>query len=131
VAADDLTIACPAGADTAEGARKSGDYAIGWSGPEGANYRLVEHAADGKDILYEGPQLGSTVTGRLEGDYHYEVGLLEGGDVTHWSERCTVKVDPYPLSLALTFFAFGLVVTVATVALVIRGHRAHRRGEIG
>ena len=75
--------------------------------------------------------MGSTVTGRREGDYHYQVGVLQDGKVSHWSEGCTVLVRPYSLSLAFTFFAFGLVVTLATIALVVKGHRAHRRGELG
>jgi hypothetical protein len=128
------TITCPEGAGTLEGASRGGDYQISWSGSEGASFRLVELEAgapiDSSVVLYEGPQRASTVTGRAEGDYGYAVAEL-GGDQALWSEICQVKVRPYPLTLAFTFFAFGLLVTLATVALIVRGHRAHKRGAIG
>ena len=44
---------------------------------------------------------------------------------------CVVKVRPYPLTLALSFFFVGSLVTLATVIVILRGHRAHKRGEIG
>jgi hypothetical protein len=128
----ELELTCPEGAHTPEGANKGGDFALSWGGPDGGTFRLVEKEAHGDEmIVYEGPQLGSTVTGRTEGDYTYRVGLVDNGDVTRWSEPCDVLVRPYPLSLAFVFFGFGLVVTVATVTLIVRGHRAHRRGDIG
>lgn len=129
----ELALTCPAGAETAEGAQsRGGDYALSWTGPPGATFRLVELPGSG-DLAtrYEGPELGTTITGRTEGHYEYRVGVVHDGDVTQWSEPCTMRVEPYPLSLALTFFAFGLVVTAATAAVIIVGHRAHRRGEIG
>lgn len=128
----DVAITCPAGADTPEGASRGGDYALSWTGPAGAEFKLVETAAEGEPVtLYQGPQLGSAVTGRTRGDYVYNVGLLHEGEVTKWSEPCRVLVTPYPLAVAFVFFGFGLVVTLATIALVVRGHLAHKRGEIG
>lgn len=125
-------ITCPEGTDTPVGASRGGDYSIGWSGPDGAEYRLVETNGGGPDeVLYEGGQLASSVTGRREGDYSYRVGIVEGGEVATWSDSCTVLVRPYSLSVAFTFFGFGLLVTLATVVLIVKGHRAHRRGEIG
>ncbi len=129
----ELTITCPRGADTHEGAQRSGDFALSWTGPDGAVFRLVERpgADDAVTTLYEGPQRGSTVTGRTGGEYGYQVALVEDGVERAWSEPCSVLVVPYPLSLAFVFFGFGLVVTLATVVLIVRGHRAHRRGELG
>ena len=127
----ELQITCPEDADTEAGASKTGAFHLSWTGPEGASYRLVETAGGEDTTVYDGPQLGSSITGRTEGDYAYAVGLVEEGEVSSWSEPCTVLVRPYPLSLALMFFVFGLTVAAATVALVVRGHRAHRRGELG
>lgn len=127
-----LTITCPVGAATLEGASRSGDYQIVWDGPAGATFRLIESAdpTASPQILYEGPQRASTVTGRAQGDFFYQVGLVEAGAVTQWSEHCEVKVRPYPLGVAFTFFGLGLTVTLATVLVVVLGHRAHRRGEL-
>lgn len=127
----DPELSCPPGADTLDGASKSGDYTLRWTGDDGAVFRLVERTPDGEHTLYEGPDFGSTVTGRTEGRYDYHVGVVQDGTVTRWSESCGVVVAPYPLSVAFAFFGFGLVVTIATVTLIVRGHRAHKRGEIG
>lgn len=128
----ELVITCPSGADTPEGASKGGDYALSWIGPKGGEFQLVETPAGGEPLtLYQGQELGSAVTGRAEGDYQYNVGLVEHGQVTTWSEPCRVLVTPYSLPVAFSFFAFGLIVTLSTIALVVSGHRAHRRGEIG
>ena len=110
---------------------KSGDYALRWDGAEGAAFRLVEQSSDGERVIYEGTDTATTVTGRYAGDYRYRVEQVDAADAVVVSEPCLVMVRPYPLGVALAFFGFGLVVTLATVALVIFGHRAHRRGEIG
>lgn len=107
----------------------TGAYRISWNGPEDALFRLEENG----ELLYEGPELATTVSGRTPSDYVYRVGLVESptGTVGSWSSRCSVTVSPPPLSLALGFFSVGFVVFVALLVVVIRGHRAHRRGEIG
>jgi len=125
----ELDITCPDGADTEAGASRSGDFPIQWSGPEGAIYRLIEHAGPPvtQTTLYEGSQKASTVTGRPRGDYRYQVGIVRDGDVVQWSSTCEVQVRPYPLAMAFTFFGLGLVVTLATVLVVLLGHRVHKR----
>jgi len=37
----------------------------------------------------------------------------------------------YALSLAITLLGLGLCVFIAILALIVRGHRAHRRGKLG
>jgi hypothetical protein len=135
----ELVLTCPGG----EGASTSetGAFVIRWNGAIGARFRLVEASSEAAvpdgQVLYEGPQLASTVTGRPQGEYWYGVAELApdaaGGEaaVTRWSEACHVRVEPYPLEIAGLFFAFGLAVSAATIALVVRGHRAHRRGLLG
>lgn len=138
----DVALTCPGG-DTPEGANETGAFVLSWKGADGAQYRLVEaptrDALTTGRVLYEGPDVATTVTGRTEGPHWYAVGRLEPSTadapspsvVGAWSEPCLVLVRPYPLEVAGIFFAFGLVVSVATALLVVRGHRAHKRGSIG
>jgi hypothetical protein len=117
------TLSCP------ETPSDTGAYRISWNGPDGANYRLEENG----NILYEGPELASTVTGRKEGTYSYRVGVVEKSnpEVGLWSSPCKVTVSPPPLWLAFTLLGLGLTVFIAILAIIIRGHRAHRRGKLG
>lgn len=122
-----LAITCPEGANTDRGANRDGAYRIEWTGPSGVDLTLIETGPLGPKPLYSGPERASTVTGRLKGEYRYHVA---SADATMTSAPCTVKVAPYPLSLALGFFGLGLLVTVSTVWVIIRGHLAHRRGAL-
>lgn len=124
-------ITCPEGTDTEEGANRDGAYKIAWDAPEGVDARLIETSADGVVTIYEGPDRASTITGRREGDYLYQVVVVRDGLALEPSEGCVVKVRPYPIEVAFAFFGAGLTVTLLTIALVLVGHRAHRRGEIG
>lgn len=124
-------VTCPQGAGTDEGANRSGAYAISWEAPEGVVTRLTETSAQGVVTLYEGPDRATSVTGRKEGDYHYQVAQVRDGLALEASAGCRVLVRPYPLEVAVGFFAVGMAVTLLTVALVVHGHRAHKRGEIG
>jgi hypothetical protein len=123
VPAPDLT--CP------EDSSATGAFTLGWSGPEGATYRLEESGGGVEGALYEGADLGTTITGRRPGRYDYRVGVVEGGDVEAWSEGCSVEVAPPSLGLALALFAAGGLTTLLTVVAVLTGHRAHRRGQLG
>lgn len=114
-----LALTCP------EGPSDTGAYRLSWTGPKDAEFVVEETGPEGTERVYEGPNLATTVSGRVEGTYAYRVGAGEA-----WSSTCEVLVDPPALSTALTFFGFGLFVVAATVLLVVRGHRAHRRGEI-
>ncbi len=121
----DLDLSCPAAAND------TGAYRLSWEGPEGAEYRLTESAGDGSRIVYEGPDTASTVTGRDEGTYTYRLEVLAPGGTPGSSTSCTVDVAPPALSLAFGLFGLGLVICLATVTLITRGHRRHRRGELG
>jgi hypothetical protein len=120
------TLTCPADPST------TGAYRLSWQGPGGGEFQLEERGEAGDfEILYSGPDVASTVTGRGEGEYTYRVGAVAGEGVIAYSEPCVVAVEPPSLGLALALFAVGLAVTGSTVALILRGHAAHRRGEIG
>jgi hypothetical protein len=123
-----LEMTCPEGADTEIGANRDGSYRVSWKGADGADVQLVETGPLGEQVIYLGPEDASTITGRPQGDYQYSVAVVGQPES---SAECTVKVRPYSLSLALGFFAVGLAVTVLTIGVILRGHRAHRRGELG
>lgn len=103
----------------------TGAYRIAWSGADGAEVRVEENGA----LVYEGRQDATTVSGRTAGDYVYRIGVADAGEAA-WSDTCTVAVAPPSLALAFTFFGVGLAVFASLVVVVVRGHRAHRRGEL-
>ena len=113
------TLECPGGASD------TGAYRIAWSGADGSPVRLEENGS----IVYEGSQDATTVSGRPAGEYVYRVGVVRDGGVS-WADACTVTVAPPSLALAFTFFGMGLAVFASLLVVVVRGHRAHRRGEL-
>jgi len=112
-------LICPEPSDT-------GAYQLKWKGPDGADYRLEE---DGR-TLYRGPDRASSVSGRGAGEYLYRVAVKTDNG---WSfgPSCTVRVSPPSLALAFTFLGMGFLVFLVVLLVVIAGHRAHRRGDIG
>jgi hypothetical protein len=116
-----LTLTCP------DGPSATGAVRLSWSGPDGAAYRLEQDAA----VIYEGADSATTVTGLSAGSYAFRVGALRDQTVDAWSVPCTIDVAPPSLGMALVFFAVGAGIAFATVLTILRGHRAHRRGEIG
>jgi len=111
-----IELHCP------DGPSSTGAYRLEWSGPPDAVFTLEQ---DGR-VLYSGSDQATTVSGQPRGRYSYR--LTATGAPT--SASCTVEVQPPSMALALSLFAVGLVVFVATLLLVVRGHRAHRRGEL-
>lgn len=103
----------------------TGAYRISWTGAEGAVVRVVENG----EVLYEGPQDATTVSGRPAGEYVYRLGVMEGGDVS-WMDSCTVTVTPPSLGLAFFLFGVGFTVFASLLVVLVRGHRAHRRREL-
>ena len=79
-------------------------------------------------VVYEGADRATTVTGRVDGLYHYRLIALDPLDasVEAGARRATslqVEVSHHPLSRALAFFALGLLVFASTVVLVVQGDR--------
>lgn len=116
-----LSLSCPAGVND------TGAYQLEWSGAEGATFRLTENG----DVAYEGPEQATTISGHGAGSYAYRLAELDGeGEVAAWSEPCQVEVQPPSLSLAFGLFGAGLLAFIAVTVVIIRGHRAHQRGEL-
>lgn len=103
----------------------TGAYRIAWSGADDAFVRIEENGS----VLYEGREEATTVSGRPAGEYVYRIGLVEAGQVS-WSDSCTITVTPPSLALAFLLFGVGVTVFASLLVAVVRGHRAHRRGEL-
>ena len=95
----------------------SGTFNLSWQGREGEAYRLLQ-LADGREsrLIYQGTDTARVMTGMSNGDYTYRVEGESGR-----SEPRSVTVDHHSLPRAFGFFGVGLLVFVATVALVVRG----------
>lgn len=97
---------------------ETGAYRLSWSAT--GDVRLYEDDA----LVYQGPDDATTVTGRPERSYAYR--LEAGGG----EARCEVRVEPPSMAFAAGLLGAGLLVFVATVVLIVVGHRAHVRGEL-
>ncbi len=126
-----LSLTCPKGTNTDVGANRDGAFKLKWSGPATAVYRVVERHGSEVRTVFQGRALATTLTGRSGGKYRYTVGIVHAGHVTRRSDPCVVRVRPYSLTMAFSFFFVGSLVTLATILLVLSGHRAHKKGEIG
>jgi hypothetical protein len=78
-----------------------------------------DRAFDDAVVVYRGRDHATTLTGRPDGTYFYR--LRPDGSATGASLETSVTVSHHSLPRALGFFAVGLGVFVATVALVVRG----------
>lgn len=79
-------------------------------------------------VVYEGADRATTVTGRVDGLYHYRLIALDpldasAGDEAHHAASLQVEVSHHPLSRALAFFALGFLVFASTVVLIVQGDR--------
>jgi hypothetical protein len=104
----------------------TGSYRLSWSSGGDLEVTLEEATrADFTDArtLYRGVDGATVVSGRFDGVYHYRA--RRGGGA--WSAPVTVTVAHHSLAEALAYLAVGAVVFVATVALIVGGHRRHRR----
>ena len=109
-------LECPGGSDN------DGAYALKWSGT-GTHWQLQENGL----VLYDGPDTGTTVTGRAAGKYEYRAGIVkDDGSVGAWSKPCTVQVDPPSLALAFGLAGIGAVVFIATITMLRIGDRRTR-----
>lgn len=107
---------CPGQSDT-------GAFRLAWSGDGEGPWRVQETRSDGTQVVLElGDDTATTVTGRQAGAHTY---VLVAPDGTR-SDPCVVEVAPPSLGLAFGLFGVGLAVTLATVALVVVGHRQHK-----
>ena len=109
----------------------TGFYSLSWAGggrPVTLQEATIADFSDA-DTIYEGVDEATVVSGKLDGIYYYRIREGEGP----WSETLVVTVRHHSLVQAFSFLALGAVVFLATAALIIGGHRRHRRemAELG
>jgi hypothetical protein len=102
----------------------TGSYTLSWSATGDVDLQEARRA-DFSDAqtLYRGPDQATVVSGRLNGTYHYR--LLRNGKP--WGRVVRVEVAHHSLGEATAFLAAGAIVFVATVILILHGHRRHRQ----
>ena len=105
----------------------AGYYQLHWSNNHAGDFILQEsNKPDFSDaeLLYQGPDTATLVSGRKNGTYYYRVRSADTEN--DWSNSVKVNVTHHPLSRAFMFFSLGALVFVATLIMVIRGNLAHR-----
>ena len=115
-----ITIDCPPATS------KEGAFALSWSQPEAWDGEaLVYRVTENQQLVYEGPETATTLTGRPKGEYQY---LVSAAGMT--SQPCQVTVAPPSLTLAFGLFAVGAAVFASTLAVIIIGHKRSERGQL-
>jgi hypothetical protein len=113
----------------------AGYYQLRWHWPAATadtQYVLQETSTAGDERIqrdiYSGTDLASVISGKADGVYEYTVRALDGQQrlVAH-SERVQVIVEHHSLARALGFFIVGLIVFVATLAVILRGAARHKQ----
>jgi hypothetical protein len=63
------------------------------------------------------------MTGLPNGRYTYRIRVVENASPGPWSTPASVTVAHHSLIRAFSFFGVGLLVFLATIALILRGER--------
>lgn len=105
----------------------AGYYQLHWKGDvNNAVYRVLESSTplfDDSRMIYQGPDLARVMSGKPNGKYYYRVVELQDGNPVSVSNTLSVKVQLHSLTKALSFFAIGAVVFLATLFLVLKGNK--------
>lgn len=107
----------------------TGYYTLAWEPSDAdthvaSGFELQERADDGDwDTRYTGPDRASTITGMPNGTYAYRVRALTETSASAWSSETIVDVKHHDLGRAFAFLAVGAAVFLATLTLIIAGHR--------
>ena len=72
---------------------------------------------------YVGPDSAAVISGKPDGNWYYRIRSVATHDQGPWSDPITVTVSHHSLIQAALFFALGLVVFIATFAMIIQGTR--------
>jgi hypothetical protein len=79
-------------------------------------------------IRYVGPDRACFLSGLPEGTFHYRVrALAHNGPKGPWSKPRTVQVRYASMGLVAALMVLGLLLLVATVLLILHGHRKTRQ----
>lgn len=73
-------------------------------------------------VIYRGADNATVLSGKPDGDWYYRARTNEPG--SEFGEPVLVTVRHHPLGRALSFFALGAIVFLATLSLIVSGARA-------
>ncbi len=113
-----------------EGDSQAGHVTLSWQPSEGTldtpSYQVQEASSEGfgeARTVYEGTHTASVISGMPDGVTFYRVrqqGQRGWGD---WSETASFRVEHPSAQSALTLFAFGAFIFMATAAVIVVGNR--------
>ena len=107
------------------GVTKEGYFRLSWhsAGDDAVGYRLEQARSgdfDSPVVVYEGMDRAAMMTGKSDGAYYFRVGaVVEPSERIQWSNPVMVEVKHHSLGSAMLVFAAGLVVFVATSAVIV------------
>jgi hypothetical protein len=110
----------------------AGFYTLSWPplSPGGTQslFELAESTSlDFSDerVVYRGPDEATTVSGKPDGIYYYRIRTVSAVDepVSSWSQPHEVSVQHHSLRRAFSFLGVGAFVFIATLVLIVQGHR--------
>jgi hypothetical protein len=115
-----LTLSAPSHAN-------AGYFQLDWQNQSKADFFQLLESREPQFIrprvLYKGPDLGSHISGKANGDYYYRViAFKDNGDVII-SNDVKVTVQHHSLTRAFLFFGIGAVVFIATLIVIVIGNR--------
>jgi hypothetical protein len=106
-----------------------GKATINWSQPDGALIDIQksrDKAFVVKTNLYRGQDNATVVTGLGNGEYHFRGRFVyPDKQSSPWSNPVKLSVEHHSLTRALSFFALGALVFIATLLLIFVGARRH------
>ena len=100
----------------------NGAVHLDWEKPDESDVVVEQSASDDFEdafVRYEGPDVGSFITGLAEGVHYFRV--REAGD-SEWSKTVTVTVKFFPRGKLYLILGIGAVVVLATIGTIIFGH---------
>ena len=118
---------------------RDGFFALKWEVPEKIikndyQFEIQESkVADfsNTETIYQGTDLGTTLSGFPEGKYYYRVRTISpDGSKSEWSKVMEVQVDHHGLGKAFGFLGVGVVVFLLTAGLIIGGTRKQSTAKI-
>lgn len=112
----------------------AGYYQLTWQADHAAAAYQIQEATDpdfsDTDLLYQGQDLATVVTGRSDGHYYYRARVIDTqGMPGQWSTPTAVKVKHHSLTRAFGFFTVGAIVFIAIFIAIATGNRKHRGKE--
>lgn len=108
----------------------AGYFQLDWNDNNESNFFQLLESREPRFIrprvLYKGPDTGSHISGKSDGEYYYRVVAFKDDGAVLISNDVKVSVQHHSLSRALLFFSIGAFVFIATLIVIIMGNRTQR-----